>query len=62
MVVDLANPAKAKATAAGGQSGYPASPHYKTQSELWLNDDYHPLLMDRKDIERNLDGRLTLTP
>ena len=62
MVVDLANPAKAKATAAGGQSGHPASPHYKTQSELWLNDDYHPLLMDRKDIERNLDGRLTLTP
>jgi penicillin amidase len=62
MVVDLANPAKGKATAAGGQSGHPASPHYRTQSELWLKDDYHPLLMDRKDVERNLDGALTLRP
>ena len=62
MVVDLANPAKGLATAAGGQSGHPASPHYRTQSELWLNDDYHPLLMDRRDVEKNLDGLLTLTP
>ncbi len=62
MVVDLGNPARSRATAAGGQSGHPASPHYRTQSELWLKDEYHPLLMDRKDIERNLDGRLTLRP
>ena len=62
MVVDMADPAHGKATAAGGQSGHPASPHYRTQSELWLRDDYHPLLMDRKDIEANLEGRLTLNP
>jgi penicillin G amidase len=62
MVVDMARPARSKATAAGGQSGHPGSPHYRTQSELWLEDDYHPLLMDRKDVERNLDGRLVLVP
>ncbi len=62
MVVDLGIPARAKATSAGGQSGHPASPHYRTQSELWLRDEYHPLLMDRKDVERNLDGVLILTP
>lgn len=60
MVVDMADPAHGKATAAGGQSGHPASPHYRTQSELWLQDDYHPLLMDRADIERHIDGILVL--
>lgn len=62
MVVDLSDPAHGKATAAGGQSGHPASPHYRTQTDLWLADDYHPLLMDRDDIEQNLEGRLTLRP
>lgn len=62
MVVDLSDPAHGKATAAGGQSGHPASPHYRTQTDLWLADDYHPLLMDREDIEKNLEGRLTLRP
>ena len=62
MVVDMSDPAHGKATAAGGQSGHPASPHYCTQTELWLCDDYHPLLMDRTDIEANLEGRLVLKP
>ncbi len=46
---------------AGGQSGHPVSPPYRTQSELWLKD-HHPLLMDRADIETHLDGRLVLQP
>jgi len=62
MVVDMSKPSRALATAAGGQSGHPASPHYRTQTRLWLDDDYHPLLMDRADIERELDGRLVLHP
>jgi len=62
MVVDLSDPAHGKATSAGGQSGHPASPHYRTQTDLWLADDYHPLLMDRRDIERELAGRLVLNP
>ncbi len=34
MVVDLADPANAQATSAGGQSGHPASANYRHQSEL----------------------------
>ena len=62
MAVDLADPAHGLATTAGGQSGHPASPHYRTQSALWLNDHYHPMLMDPTDIEADLDGRLVLQP
>ncbi len=62
MVVDMAYPSKSMATAAGGQSGHPSSPNYRTQSELWAADAYHPLLMDRADIEANLQSRLELNP
>ena len=62
MVVALADPAHAAATAAGGQSGHPASPNYRVQSDLWAADAYHPLLMDRDDVEANLEGLLTLEP
>ena len=62
MTVDMANPARGCATAAGGQSGHPASPHYSGQSRLWIADATHPLLMDERDIEANLEGALTLAP
>ena len=62
MVVDMSNPAQSVATAAGGQSGHPLSPNYRTQSELWAADEYHPLLMDWEDIVGNLQSRLELNP
>ncbi len=62
MVVDMSNPAQSMATAAGGQSGHPLSPNYRTQSELWAADEYHPLLMDWEDIVGNLQSRLELSP
>ena len=62
MVVDMDDPAHSMATAAGGQSGQPGNPNYRTQSELWAADAYHPLLMDRADIEANLQSRLELNP
>jgi penicillin amidase len=62
MVVDLADAAHGLATTAGGQSGHPASPNYRRQSELWVQDAYHPLLMDKADIDAHLDGLLTLQP
>ena len=62
MVVDMSNPAQSMATAAGGQSGHPLSPNYRTQSELWAADEYHPLLMDWEDIVGNLQSRLELNP
>ena len=62
MVVDMSNPAQSMATAAGGQSGHPLSSNYRTQSELWAADEYHPLLMDWEDIVGNLESRLELYP
>jgi len=47
---------------ADGSAGHPASLPYRTQSELWLKDQYHPLLMNRTDIENHLDGRLVWQP
>ena len=62
MVVDLADPARARATTTGGQSGHPGSPHYGDQARLWVNDEYHPLLMDEKDYIAGLEGEVTLQP
>jgi penicillin amidase len=62
MVVDLADPARAWATTTGGQSGHPASPHYGDQARLWVEDRYHPLLMDAQDFAPGLEGDLTLHP
>lgn len=62
MVVDLADPARARATTTGGQSGHPASPHYGDQARLWAADGYHPLLMDAKDYAAEVEGDLSLEP
>ena len=62
MVVDMANPSLALSTSAGGQSGHPTHENYKRQSELWVADDYHPLLMDKGDIEKDLESSLVLKP
>jgi len=62
MAVDLSDPAHGCATTAGGQSGHPADANYRTQSELWAADRYHPLLMDEKDVRADLKGDLALVP
>jgi acyl-homoserine lactone acylase PvdQ len=62
MVVDLAEPARARATTTGGQSGHPASPHYQDQARLWADDAYHPLLMDVGDYAEGLEGEMLLRP
>ena len=62
MVVDLADPARARATTTGGQSGHPGSPHYGDQARLWVEDRYHPLLMDEKDYADGVEGDMTMKP
>lgn len=61
-ITDLRDPARALAVLPAGQSGLPASPHYDDQLPLWLAGEYHPLLMDREDIERAAEARLVLRP
>ena len=46
----------------GGESGIPASPHYADLMGLWLDGRYHPLLMDREEIDDAVEGRLVLNP
>jgi penicillin amidase len=58
MVVDLADPARSWSTTTGGLSGHPVSPHYADQTQLWLEDRYHPLNMDVD--EQDLQGVLEL--
>ena len=60
MVVDLADPARSWSTTTGGLSGHPASARYADQTQLWLEDRYHPLNMDVD--EQDLDGVLELRP
>ncbi|MCC7367091.1 MAG: penicillin acylase family protein [Chloroflexi bacterium] len=45
-----------------GNSGNPASAHYADQFADWLAGRYHPLWMDRADIEANAESTQRLTP
>jgi penicillin amidase len=62
MVVDMNDTAKSWAVTTSGQSGHPASPHYRDNAQVWLDDGYHPLWMDDEDIDRNLEADLRLEP
>jgi penicillin amidase len=61
-ITDLGDIAHGLGVIPAGQSGLPASPHYDDLLPLWLAGEYHPLLMDRADIEKAAAGRLTLQP
>ena len=45
-----------------GQSGHLASPHYRDGVTPWLTGEYHPMLFNRQEIEKNVEGWLTLNP
>ena len=60
MVVDMADTARSWSVTTSGQSGHPASPHYRDNTQVWLDDEYLPLWMDDRDIEKNLEGELRL--
>ena len=62
LVVDLGDPSQALSVSPTGQSGHPASAHYRDQTRLWLADEYKPLWLDDALVDANLDGTTTLTP
>jgi penicillin amidase len=45
-----------------GQSGNPASRHYRDFTEKWLNGECIPYMMDREDFIEDIEGHLTLMP
>jgi acyl-homoserine lactone acylase PvdQ len=47
----MSDPARAWGATLAGQSGQPGSVHYDDRVQETLRNEYHPLLMDREDIE-----------
>ena len=52
LFVDMSEPDRAWAASLAGQSGQPGSDHYSDRVQETLRNEYHPLLMDRSEIER----------
>jgi len=62
MVLDVGNWDASRAINAPGQSGNPASPHYRDLAPLWLRGEYFPLVYSRKAVEKDSRERLELVP
>lgn len=60
MVVDLNDLSQSVTIAPPGQSGHLGNRHYDDLIDPWLHGEYHPMLWEREQIERNLEGRLLL--
>jgi len=61
-IVDLGDLKHSLSIHAPGQSGQLGSPHYGDLAEKWLKGEYHPMLWERADIEREAEGTLRLDP
>ena len=62
IVVDLADWDSAVGTNTPGQSGDPASPHYRDLFSSWANDRYFPVFYSRPLVESATESRLRLSP
>ncbi len=61
-IVDLADRSRSLMVITTGQSGHPFSQHYKDQTRLWLNNDYHIALTDSVKISSSDSDLLILKP
>jgi penicillin G amidase len=62
IVLDVGAWDNSRAVNAPGQSGDPASPHYRDLAPLWLKGEYFPLLYSRGRIEAATTQRFELLP
>jgi penicillin amidase len=62
MVLDVGNWDASWTINAPGQSGDPASPHYRDLFPLWAKDEYIPMLYTRAAIEAAAEARIQLIP
>jgi penicillin amidase len=61
-IVDLSDIDHALGMNSTGQSGNPFSKHYTDMVQRWARVEYHPLLFDPEDIEKNKWKELILVP
>jgi penicillin amidase len=61
-IADLGDLRNSQGLLAPGQSGQPGSKHYDDQVEAWFSGEYHPMLYDLEDVEREAEACLRLVP
>jgi penicillin amidase len=61
-LIDFSDLEKALSVHPTGQSGHPASKHYKDLMPLWSTGQYYPMLWSRKRVEAEAEARLVLEP
>jgi penicillin amidase len=62
VVMDVGQWDNSRAVNTPGQSGDPASPHYRDLAPLWLKGEYFPLLYTRQKIDAAAERRIELLP
>ena len=62
VVLDVGAWDNSRAMNAPGQSGDPASPHYRDLVPMWLKGEYFPLLYSRAKVEAATVRRIELVP
>jgi penicillin amidase len=62
VVIDVGNWDNSRAMNTPGQSGDPASPHYRDLAPMWLKGEYFPLLYTRAKVEAAAVRRIELVP
>ena len=62
VVIDVGDWDNSRAMNTPGQSGDPASPHYRDLAPLWLKGEYFPLLYTRARVEAAAVRRIELVP
>lgn len=62
MVADVGNWDASVVINAPGQSGDPASPHYRDLAPLWVDGRYFPLAYSREAVEKSARTRFELKP
>jgi penicillin G amidase len=62
MVIDLGDLDRSLGVNTLGQSGNPASPHYRDQFPLWLEGTLHPLPFTRAAVDAAAAATLRLIP
>jgi penicillin amidase len=60
MIVDLSDLDASVGVLSPGQSGHPASPHFRDLLETWARGEHHPLPFSRRAVEEAAEGTLRL--